>query len=708
MSVLRHPDWHLFAEQKFRRRNAVRNTPQTFRGEPFVVLSDQITGQHVRLSAQAQDLWRRLDGRLSAQQIWEDMMRRPATAPTQAELVDWLLQLVQQGLILSDHELDPSFLTYRSDRKRSGQIEQKVASPLSIKIKLFDPDPLVRATWPLVCYLFTPIGGVAILALYLTALIQAVLHAGALLENADSALLSQAGLMGLAVAYPIMKALHELAHCYALYRFGGRVREFGVMLLVLFPVPYVEASDASVLPDKRARMLVGAAGILAEMVIASLALLLWLALEPGIERALLFNFILLGTVSTLLFNGNPLLKFDAYFVLADWLEMPNLARRAGEFLSDRFLWRICGLRREIEVGPGEAPVLAIYGTLSLLYRVLLTLTIALIVSNWFFFLGILLAVWAVVMGLVWPLIKTARKGARMAKSQSRSGMALVRILLVFGALWAVATLIPLPFAATGEGQVIPVADARLGVSTTGRLRETLVAEGTQLRTGDPVAVLEAPEIEARLNSLDITVTFLSDALARAGLSPVDRQRIERELSVAQSLRADVAERVAGLTIRAPRDGPLVWHNGTAPSPGAFFTRGDTLGHVLGPGALELAMALPAAYSGLARGQDTALQLDILLPDGNDISRPLIREQVVDVGGRVPPELLVSAGGPIPEQPSSPGRALTTVWLGWADPGAGLERHAGMRFDVRVRFGSASLLEQSMFHLRRLFLRVVRV
>ena len=113
MSVLRHPDWHLVAEQKFRRRNAVTTSQQTFRGEPYIVLSDRITGQHLRLSAQAQDLWRRLDGSQTAQEIWEDLMQRPASAPTQSELVDWFLQLVQSGLILSNHHLDARNLTER-------------------------------------------------------------------------------------------------------------------------------------------------------------------------------------------------------------------------------------------------------------------------------------------------------------------------------------------------------------------------------------------------------------------------------------------------------------------------------------------------------------------------------------------------------------------------------------------------------------------
>ncbi len=705
MSVLRHPDWHLFAEQRFRRRKAVSTFRQSFRGEPYIILGDRLTGQHVRLAAQAQELWRRLDGKSSAQEIWDDLIQRPASAPTQAELVEWLLQMVQSGLILSDHELDPRHLTERSQKRRSGIIEQRAASPLAVKIRLFDPDPLVRATWPVVRFLFTRFGAFLVAALLVFSSMQAILNAQALARNADSVLLSQIGLIGLAVAYPIMKGLHELAHCYALFRFGGRVREFGIMLLVFFPVPYVEASEATTLPDKRARMLVGGAGILAELFMASLALLAWLALEPSIERAVLFNFIVLGTVSTLLFNGNPLLKFDAYYVISDWLEMPNLAQRAGDYISDRFLWLICGLRREIETRQGEASILTIYGILSLTYRVLLTLTIALIVSNWFFVFGIMLGVWAIIMGLVWPLVKTARKGARMAKAQNRTSHAGLRLLVFGTALAIAATLIPLPFSAKGSGQIVPTPEAQVVVGSAGRISKTFVEDGQVVEEGDAIALLDAPEMNARLASLEISVTFLTETLALAGLAANDRQRILRELEVARSVRDDILARIEDLNVRVPRDGSLAWTTGQPPLPGAFMNRGDVIGHVIGPSDLDIVLALPTAYSGL---QTEAALVEMLLPDGTRLTRPITRQRVVDVGGQVPTHLLVSAGGPVPEQPSNPGHALDTVWLIWADPGMDLADRSGMRFDALISFGSASFAQQVAFHLRRLFLRVVRV
>lgn len=705
MSALRHPDWHLLSDQKFRRRAAVGTTHQMFRGEAFVVLCDRVTGQNIRLSERARELWQMFDGRRTLNQIWEYLMRRPAIAPSQGELVDWVMQLVAAGLILSDHELDPVHLSDRTNKRRSSTIEQRAASPLAIKIKLFDPSTLVRVTYPLVGALFTRLGGLIVLAVMVSAAVLAALNWDALLQSADQTLLSQSGLLSLALAYPIMKALHELSHCYALYRFGGQVREFGVMLLLFFPVPYVEASEATTLPDKRARMLVGAAGILSELFIASIAMILWLQIEPGVERALLFNFILIGSISTLLFNGNPLLKFDAYFVLSDWLELPNLAQRSGEFLQDRFLSRVLGLRSEVDPRPGEARILGIYGVLSVSYRMVLTLTIALLVSTWFFVFGILLALWAVVMGIVWPVAKLYRKGARMAKAQNRTRRAVVRLGLFLGVVAGLATLVPLPFSARGQGRIVPLPVAEITVATSGLIAPTEIADGTPIAAGDRIMRLENPTQTARRLALDMNATFLAEELERSGLTVPERQRLTRELEVARAALANAEELEQALDVRAPLSGRLSWLGGRPPPPGAFAYRGDRLGHVINPQALQIVTAFPAAYSGRIGEQASLL---LLLPDGERITRPVARSRVVDVGQQVPPELLVSAGGPVPEQPDNPGMALDTSFIVWAVPEGDLSSWAGARVEARIDLGRTSAAGQLLFHLQRLFLRVTRI
>lgn len=137
------------------------------------------------------------------------------------------------------------------------------------------------------------------------------------------------------LTYLAMKTVHELAHRLAVKRWGGEVHEMGIVFLLLMPIPYVDASSAWAFANKYQRILVGAADILAELVIAAFAMLIFFFVEPGVVTDFAYTAILLGTVSTVLFNGNPLLRFDAYYVLADAIEIPNLAPRASRYWGYR-------------------------------------------------------------------------------------------------------------------------------------------------------------------------------------------------------------------------------------------------------------------------------------------------------------------------------------------------------------------------------------
>src|SRR5262249_45942838 len=147
----------------------------------------------------------------------------------------------------------------------------------------------------------------------------------------------------LGLCFPVIKFLHELGHGYATKAGGGEVHEMGVLLLVFMPVPYVDASAATGFRGKWRRGLVGAAGLLTGTFIASGFLVVWVLSEPGLLRAIAFNVMLIAGVSTLVFNGNPLLRFDGYYIFSDWIEVPNLAVRGNQYwryLTERYVFRM--------------------------------------------------------------------------------------------------------------------------------------------------------------------------------------------------------------------------------------------------------------------------------------------------------------------------------------------------------------------------------
>ena len=149
------------------------------------------------------------------------------------------------------------------------------------------------------------------------------------------------------------------------------VHEFGVMFLVFAPVPYVDASAASEFRSKWRRALVGAAGMIVEVFFAALALYVWLAVEQGLVRALAYNVMLIAGVSTVVFNGNPLLRYDGYYILADLLEIPNLAQRATRYwgyLVERYVFRTED-SKDFVATRGERIWLLLYAPASFFYRV---------------------------------------------------------------------------------------------------------------------------------------------------------------------------------------------------------------------------------------------------------------------------------------------------------------------------------------------------
>ena len=300
-------------------------------------------------------LWRHVHARLGE------------AAPTQAEVMRLLAQLSEAELVTVD-ALPELELLLRHRRRKELRRKLAVANPLSFKVPLFDPSAVLNILLPLVRPVFTAWGLLAWLALIAAGLASAASHAPALAQALKAQGAGSGFLLTVWLAYPFVKLLHEFGHAFAVRAWGGEVREMGINLMLLTPVPYVDASSATQFAQRHRRMLVGAAGIMVELAIAALALFTWLATSaPGLQQ-LALAVMTLCTLSTLLFNGNPLARFDGYYVLSDALETPNLGARADAVLR-RWLLRALGLRRDSDSeSPGAQAWLGSYALLSVGYR----------------------------------------------------------------------------------------------------------------------------------------------------------------------------------------------------------------------------------------------------------------------------------------------------------------------------------------------------
>ncbi|MCU7810769.1 MAG: peptidase M50, partial [Candidatus Thiodiazotropha sp. (ex Notomyrtea botanica)] len=304
---------------------------QRYADEIWYLLQDPISERHFRLSPEAYHLIDRFNGTRSLEEIWQSAQNRWQDPPSQSDFIRLLMQLQGVGTIQEGAASEPLKLLER--RKKPRQWLMQLRNPLSLRLPLWDPDKLLDRLLPLVQPLICRTGLVIWLLLVLGSLLQAGVHWQEISLNITSQLLSAQNLVLMGLAYLLMKALHELAHGIAVKHWGGEVHQVGVLFLALIPMPYVDASAASGFAERRARVAVGAAGILVELALACLALWLWLATEQGLVSALAYNMMLIGGVSTLLVNGNPLLKFDGYYVFSDLLDIPNLSTRSNRYLG---------------------------------------------------------------------------------------------------------------------------------------------------------------------------------------------------------------------------------------------------------------------------------------------------------------------------------------------------------------------------------------
>ena len=345
--------WYRVADLRPCLRSHVQITRHLYRGQTWYVLDDPSAGRQHRFSRNAHFLIGLMNGRKTVQEIWDMAVESLGDeAPSQDEVIGLLGRLHNVDVLQSGIPVDQAEMSHRRTRRR-GRWLTGLKNPFALRFPLVDPDRFLVRFLPLVRPLAGRAGMLLWLAVVATAALLALLHWPELTRNLADRVLRPENLVALWLVYPLVKLLHELAHGFVTRLHGGEVHEMGVMLLAFIPIPYVVASSSAAFPDKRRRMAVAAAGIAAELFVASLALFVWLAVGPGWVSAIAFNVLLVGGVSTLLFNGNPLLRYDGYYVLADWLEIPNLAHRSTSYLGYLLQRYLFGLDQAMS--PASAP-----------------------------------------------------------------------------------------------------------------------------------------------------------------------------------------------------------------------------------------------------------------------------------------------------------------------------------------------------------------
>jgi putative peptide zinc metalloprotease protein len=638
--------WYRVAQLQPRLRSHARLHRMKYRGALWYLVQDPVSNRVHRFTPAARFFIAAMNGERTVQQLWELTNRRLGEdAPTQDEVIRLLGQLHSADLLQSDVTPDVGELFERGQQQERSQRQRSYLNPMAIRLHLWDPDAFLNRIRPLVDALWSRWGGIVWLAVVLPALLLLPLHWADLTGNFSDRVLGTGNLLLLWLVFPLIKALHEFGHAAAVKRGGGEVHDVGVVMLVLIPVPYVEASASTVFRSRLHRAVVAASGMGVELFIAAIAFYLWLLVEPSIARALLFNTMLVAGVSTLIFNGNPLLRYDAYYILSDLLEMPNLAQRSTRYwgyLVERYAFGVAEADTP-ETSPRDKAWLLSYGLLSTLYRVFVTIAIALFIAKEFFIIGVLLAIWAVVAMAVMPVAKSLRHVFASPRLRARRG----RVNAVTGgfvaALLLLLFVVPAPFRTVVEGVAWLPSSAMVRAKEEGFVERLVAVPGSTVRAGDLLVQVVNPQLQSRVDAIAARVAEL-DALHLAQLR-ADRGQAAIALDQLEAARSELAtlrERLEGLAVRAGSDGVFMVAK-PHDLPGRFQKQGDLIGYVIDQPQLVARVVAPQDAADVVRAATTRVQVR-LAHDPDRVLEGRLQREVPAGEEYLPSRVLATEGG----------------------------------------------------------------
>ncbi|QDU72945.1 efflux RND transporter periplasmic adaptor subunit [Mucisphaera calidilacus] len=690
-------------------------SPQLYHGQSVYVVKDPVGLTYFRLRPAEYYVYRQLDGHKTASEIERLAAERfPETELSAEEIQAFAMQLLGAGLLLPTDKDSAKRIRGIRDTRRKKMRAAKLRSFLFIKIPLFDPEAFL-------VWLYRYVGLFMTRPMMIFAVLWMTLSAAVALANLQGVsqlafpVLSWTNALLFTAVFLTIKVIHEIGHGIAAHHHGLEVHETGVMLMVFLPLFYVDTSDAWTLPDKRDRLWITAGGVFIEMLFASVAVWVWIATEPGWVNQLAFNTMLSASVTSILFNANPLLRYDGYYFLMDWVEVPNLQTKAIKYLGQRFdLW---ALRVEpTEPEPDEAERMPRffmgYALAAGAYRTMVLISITLIAWHLLDGVGLqavgaLLGMFALTTMILMPLYKglkhvwsiQTQSGVRLAWSAVVAGLA----LLIAGTVW----FFPVTETVLHPGVVLAERHQPIYARVDGELAEVYVETGSFAEAGEPIVRLSNRRLEDRVAELRVELSILEVEAA------LFRQRGELTDATAAEIKKDqIREQIAlgesqieKLIIRATMAGRVMAGTRLQGMLGVRVSRGQALGMLVSSEAPRVALVVPQDDAALVQPGHTARMRLWSMPWEEITGRVAAVER--GVMATVPHRALNTAhGGEVDTNPSDPykGEPSRPSVLAWIELDAADETSRwwvdGMTGRARVEVGRTRFGPQQWRRVRQ--------
>ena len=664
---------------------------QVYQGQAWYVVKDPIGLSYYRFRPEEYALLEMLDGEASLEDLKDNFEARfPPRRITVDEVSRFVSTLHRSGLVIGDRPGQGPQLNERRRQRVWSEWKNWLRSIMCLRFRGIDPDWILNKLNPWFGWLYSPPALMVAVVYIFTALMLVLVN----FETFRSKLpefhqfFASGNWFYLAAALGITKVIHEFGHGLSCKYYGGECHEMGFMLLVFTPCLYCDVSDSWMLPSKWKRMMIGAGGMYIELIIASTATFLWWNSHEGLFNQMCLNVMFVSSVSTLLFNANPLMRFDGYYILSDMLEIPNLRTKSSTSLS-RLAKKWClGVKLQDDpfLPKRHQGLFALYSVASTIYMWVLMISIFMFVWNAMKpyrmeAIGRMLALFGIYGLIVRPITgiyKFLKVPGRRDEVKSLNITVTAGVVAVIA---AAICFIPLPQRVWCPAELRPRGEETVYVTVDGRLEEILVEANDRVAEGDELAKFSNVDLELQIAELEG-----QESGYRARLASLERERftdsaagmeirtVEESLKSVEEQLVKKRQYQSELVLKAPRSG-LVLPSETVdekPDPsgrlpgwsgsalakkniGATFAEGTVLCMVGDPDHFEAVMIVDQSEVEFVQiGQRVDLKLDAFPFETFRGAVNEIAETHIEVGSE---RLSVKAGGSVPTTTDEMGREV---------------------------------------------------
>jgi len=539
-----------------------------YRGVGSWVVKDPVGLRYNRLEPEQYAALQLLDGERNLEEIRDELQIQFPTAQFRLTDVQRLVtELHTKGLLHGRRWGQGEELVKQARAEKRKKFFSQFRNLLYVRLPGWDPEPVLNWLYPLVRWMFHPATltiAVVLLAASWTLLAVQFERFSAMLPQFEQ-FFGWPNLIYLWATLGIAKIIHEFAHGLSCKHYGGECHEMGVMLLVFSPCMYCDVSDSWMLKNKWQRITIGGAGMVVEMFISAVAIFVWWNTRPGLLNHLCLNLFFVTTATTVIFNANPLMRFDGYFMLSDWLEIPNLRPKSEKMLREKFAWYCLGIemppdRSMPETGRGWFVLYAIaaavyrwvvlFGILLFLYTVLKPYDLQSI--------GVTLALISVG-GIVFNLGNNVYRVISAPRSEPMSVRKITVTLTILLAVVTGVLAVPLPLHVESAFLIEPHDVRHIFITTPGRLTDLNVEPGQRVAGQQVVARLTNEEQEDAYRSLLVqqSVQQIEVDLYHAVEDAAQEQLALEKLQGIREQLADYRRQLEQLTIEAPVEGTVI-------------------------------------------------------------------------------------------------------------------------------------------------------